>query len=372
LLVSMYSTTDRSGDAATRTFYQYDWLDRITQITYPTVNGLTLTETIEYDHVDLGLHLVRTRRTDVNGVVHDTWTDENDRVVKIIRDGVTIEEREYDVMGNLHKVTDARGNITRHWYDAIDRQIATEYHWIVPDNPSAQNPGEVFDYYPDGRLLASTDANDNTTVLIYDAIGRLTRKEYNDGTATDLTYDGSGNRIATITENSETVSYTYDNRHRVISIGSSLHDWTMDYTYNAGDQVTSVIGGDGLTTLYDVTYQYYEDGSLSRLDDGINQGRFDFDYALNGLRRTFTRPNSVRTQYEYDVLGRSVSITHLDSRDQELQRFDYTYDIDTIDGTGNPVYKGLRTKRIGMTGRTWSIGQRHGQRHGQGLSFSKY
>jgi hypothetical protein len=26
-------------------------------------------------------------------------------------------------------------------------------------------------------------------------------------------------------------------------------------------------------------------------------------------------------------------------------RFDYTYDIDTIDGTGNPVYKGLRTER---------------------------
>jgi hypothetical protein len=62
----------------------------------------------------------------------------------------------------------------------------------------------------------------------------------------------------------------------------------------------------------------------------------------------------------------------LSEADQELQRFDYTYDVDTIDGTGNPVYKGLRTKRIGMTGRTWSIGQRHGQRHGQGLSFSKY
>jgi hypothetical protein len=53
-------------------------------------------------------------------------------------------------------------------------------------------------------------------------------------------------------------------------------------------------------------------------------------------------------------------------------RFDYTYDVDTIDGTGDSDYKGLRTKRIGMTGRTRSIGQRHGQRHGQGSSFSEY
>jgi len=101
---------------------------------------------------------------------------------------------------------------------------------------------------------------------------------------------------------------------------------------------------------------------LSRLNDGINQGRFDFEYELNGLRKTLERPNHVTTYYSYDALGRLARVSHENSLNKILQRFEYTYDIDTIDGTGNPVYKGLRTKRIGMTGRTRSIGQRHGVR----------
>ncbi len=369
---NLYSTTDRSGVAATRTFYQYDWLDRVTQITYPTVNGLTMSETFAYDYYDSETHLIRTRRTDVNGVVHDTWTDENDRVVKIVRDGVTIEEREYDVMGNLHQVTDARGNITTHWYDGIDRRNSTEYHWIVPDESSYQNPCETFEYYPDGRILASTDADDNTTVYSYDALNRLVTKQYNDGSTTTYTYVGSGNRIATITENGETVDYTYDNLNRVTAIGSSVHDYAMEYTYNSADQVTAVVAGDGFDEIYNVEYTYNDDGSVGSIEDQINQGVFEFTYQLNGLRQTLERPNHLTTSYTYDNLGRLERITHENSASQILERFDYTYDVDTIDGTGNPVYKGLRTKRM-MTSDLISGTTQHYAYNGQGwLTRAKY
>jgi len=97
--------------------------------------------------------------------------------------------------------------------------------------------------------------------------------------------------------------------------------------------------------LLDVAYQYYADGSLSRLDDGINQGRFGFEYELNGLRKTLERPNHVTTYYSYDALGRLARVSHENSLNKILQRFDYTYDVDTIDGTGNPIYKGLRSER---------------------------
>ncbi len=71
------------------------------------------------------------------------------------------------------------------------------------------------------------------------------------------------------------------------------------------------------------------------------------DFRQSHLQESLRRPNRLTTSYAYDNLGRLERVIHEDSQGQILERFDYTYDVDTIDGTGNPVYKGLRTKRMG-------------------------
>ena len=67
-------------------------------------------------------------------------------------------------------------------------------------------------YYRKRTLLAAsrvTDVNGNYVDYIYDALGRLTRIEGNDGRRIDLQYTGSNEYISSVTANGRTWSYSY-------------------------------------------------------------------------------------------------------------------------------------------------------------------
>src|ERR1700745_3809631 len=78
---------------------------------------------------------------------------------------------------------------------------------------------ETFTYDVAGRVTSRRDFNGKTTTYEYDVMGRLKKRtpdaSFNQPPIT-YTYTPSGRR-ETMTDSTGTTTYTYDNRHRLIS-----------------------------------------------------------------------------------------------------------------------------------------------------------
>ncbi|HFE66376.1 MAG TPA: RHS repeat protein, partial [Chloroflexi bacterium] len=95
---------------------------------------------------------------------------------------------EYDVSGNLTKVTDAANSVTTMSYDGFGRKTSMS-------DPDMGNWS--YEYDPAGNLTRQMDANNNVLCFEYDGLNRLTRK-------------GEGNTADPCAISNELAAYTYD------------------------------------------------------------------------------------------------------------------------------------------------------------------
>jgi YD repeat-containing protein len=218
----------------------------------------------------------------------------------------------YNARDQLTSVTDPRGNVTTYVVDALDnlRQL------INPDTGTAVN---TFD--DAGNVLTSRDAKNQTTTYQYDALNRLTRATYQDGSEVQYGYDSGVNgkgRLTSITENAAggamttQVLYGYDAHGRLVTetrtIGSAT--FVTQYGYDSAGRMNSITYPSGRT----VNYTFDSVGRILTVNTTPAGGSAqpvvsNITYQPFGPIKSFTFGNGQAYTRSIDLDGRIASYT---------------------------------------------------------------
>lgn len=243
--------------------------------------------------------------------------DDFDRVTQISFPNGTTRLLEYDRL-DLAAVTDRIGLTTRYTYHP-DRRIQ-----------SVTDPADrVLQYVwcRCGDLRELTDPMGRTTRWIRDAQGRVTRKQYVDGSGTDYEYDGISGRLVRRTDakgQHKLHEYTIDGRLAQVSYPNAEVEtptvaWTYDSKY---PRLATMTDGEGLTN-----YAYHPvtggtsagAGQLESIDGPWENDVIEYKY--DELGRTVRRAIGGMVEgVAFDAGGRIITITN------ELGNFIHEYE----------------------------------------------
>jgi YD repeat-containing protein len=208
----------------------------------------------------------------------------------------------YDKAGNVHSETDAQGKFTEYAYDALNRlvRITDPLKGVVERS-----------YDKRGNLRAVKDPNQGLTRYDYDRNNRLVRVVNPMGEETLYQYDAMGNRTAVYDAKGQKISYEYDAVSRLIKVrhfaagNHSSPVKTVDLNYN---NLGHLIAYDDGTTSAAYTY----DDLQRKISESVNYGSFTkttaYAYYANGLKKSFTDPGGVTTEYRYDGNNRLAAV----------------------------------------------------------------
>ncbi len=299
-----YSEFDARGnrtlvqDALSRqTHYQYDGLNRVTQITYPD----NTTKTLHYETVRGRLDYV----VDQNGNKTNYAYDDTNRLTAIAdanaaacvssnpSNWVTVcpvTAYSYDTESNLASIKDALGQTTSFHYDAT---TGWRDKTIFPPSGQTQ-PTEFYFYDPNGNLAEVFTRNSQPLNFSYDELNRVT-SDYN-GT---YSYDLNSRLISATDPSGNQYGFTYDGMSRLIATTTQYKSipsktFSVGYSYDSNsNRQTMTDAEQGLT-------QYGYD-TLNRLTSIVdfNSNNFGFGYDDISRRTSLTRQNGLNTNYAY-------------------------------------------------------------------------
>lgn len=309
-------------------------------------NAKTDTKLYTYDGLDN-----RITATDERGVltkyIYDN--DLNSSLIKVERIGqnhTIVNARSYDYAGNLLTETDGNGNVTRIVYDDANRV----YQKITPTNTT------TYEYYLDGHVASEVNSLGEKTTYTYDSRGHQTEKRvYKDANtyvSIKSSYDGFGRLIKTTDGNNNETSYTYDKNDHVLTVTDALNGVTT-YRYDddgnkVGERSPRAENDAQLRNQYgdSVTYFYDGLGHLIKQVNAVGKITSNFYDANGNLLKTVDRQSLMGqdathvTQYAYDKINLLTKQTFADN-----SHIDYTYDK-----VGN------RLTKTDQENRTWVYG----------------
>jgi RHS repeat-associated protein len=145
--------------------------------------------------------------------------------------GYATTNYQYNVLGNLTKVTDAKGNQTTMRYDTLGRKIAIsdpdmgrcgDLTTLTPAAAYPWYPAPCWNYQYDavGNLLRQTDAKNQTVTFSYDKLNRIKTKTDPDNKQVVYNYDNPAagiygiGRLRQIIDPSGSTGFAYDNMGR--------------------------------------------------------------------------------------------------------------------------------------------------------------
>ena len=287
------------------------------------------------------------------------------RVIASAYPDATTETFTYDRL-DLTEVKDRLGRITRHFYDAYGRRIATRdpagrtisYAWckcgvldalvdakgqrttwehdingrITREMRADGTTDTLYTYDLAGRLKTVTDPTDQVTTYTYNLDGSLASAGFTNETIatpdTSHTYDTYYPRPATMVDGNGTTTYSYvaagtNGAGQLASVNGPFTNDTISYTYDElGRVLTRMLNGTGAEITYDAL------GRPSQLEFPI--GALDYTYVGHtGRRASVTYPNDQTTAYSYlddEHDFRLQTIHHKNPSAATLSKFDYTYD----------------------------------------------
>ena len=359
---TMSYKTDPNGQT---TFYSYDHLGRLTQVDYPTVNGVPAATSYTYN--DTGNYVTT---TDPNGNNVTNYYDGLGRLISVITyNGSSIYSEvnyTYNYLNLVSEKTTALGNTYKYSYDALGSLIKvtnpdnttitysynyqnntktmidenghkTQYAydwnnnllWVRQWNSSTSFYQTSYSYDLAGNLLSVTDANNQVTHYSYDNLNRLISTSYPDGTTGTKTYDNVGNLISLTDAMHNTTYYSYDALNRLVNITNPDHS-TVVYSYDKdGNRISKV---DSATTSY---YTYDARNRLANETDIINGTaytvRYSYDRASNILSILY--PDNFNLTYSYDALERVSHVgayaTFTYTKDGQIATIAYANGVNT-------------------------------------------
>jgi RHS repeat-associated protein len=232
------------GAAAQVVTSNHDELDRPVKTTHADGNVAST-----------GYHLWTTISTDEVARQVARTTDAAGRLVSVSeREGGQwhVARFSYDPRGNPVRTVDPAGNVTTYRFNSLDQELSQS----DPD----LGPG-AFTYDANGRLLTAIDGRGQRTELVYDPLGRISRR----------TLDAGG-------EQPEVVSYSYDEpRGGFFNVGlrTSMRDRGGTATYDhdaAGRQVKHTRSLGGISHTFHQGYDAGDRLTGARYADGDRIG----------------------------------------------------------------------------------------------------
>lgn len=254
--------------------------------------------------------------------------------VTLVSSLIENQSRQYDDLNRIQSFTNGNGIVTTLYYDQMGRLERRE----------ADNGGFArFRYDPAGRRVEMSDPT-GFTFYDYDDLGRLDILTYSkdaskgngDDLAIDYNYD-LDDRITSVTyPGGEQVSYSYDNAGRVTTANNVTQSLLTTYIYDpTSGQLRTIQRANGVTTTLD-----YD--ALGRLDflrhERSGNLISEWDYSLNAMGNcdllTINLPGGItnKEEYKYDDFDRLTKVTYSDDAviDSNDRIVDYVYD-----GAGN-------------------------------------
>jgi RHS repeat-associated protein len=226
------------------------------------------------------------------------YYDQNERIIKevdILNETTNISRKyEYDDAGNVLSKTDEEGHTTHYEYDALKRLIAV----TNPLNETIQR------FYDDrDNLIKRIDPDGSMTQYEYNKNNQLIRFIRPMGQETRYEYDNQGNL---------THLYSPDNHKTILSYDALNRCTRTEYFMNSEDE----------TPYKTISFEYDRNGNLISYDDGITSAIYEYDksgnktketvdyknfvlsyaysYYANGLKKTYTSPDSTTYTYTYE------------------------------------------------------------------------
>lgn len=314
--------TEKSG-TDNLTSYAYDALDRVVSVENP--DGTS--KNVEFGRYNITDY-------DENGHAHSYTLDGQDRISRVYERvvdpfsgiaSVYVTKYEYDSNDNLVRIIDNEGNQFRFEYDALSRKIGM-------DDPDMGT--WTYSYDLNGNLITQTDAKGQAIMLEYDALGRVVSKESADVNLTfeyDKDYAGT---LSSITMNSDSISYSYDDRLRVIEATQTINglvfsnnfaydsqdrlveDNDLTYDYNGQGKVGEIVG-----YLSDASYNSFGSVLSRGYENGITTS-YAYDQSNNRLK-SISSPGGQSLEYTYDPVGNLLTISDLTSGRIQEMSYDY-------------------------------------------------
>ncbi|MFC3789839.1 polymorphic toxin-type HINT domain-containing protein [Paenibacillus sp. GCM10012307] len=268
-------------------------------------------------------------------------------------------QKQYDERGRLIKQTNELGQIDKYYYDAngnviqhID-QKGQSFTYTYNNRDfltKKQSPDEtlVFTYDPSGRRKTMSDSIGITSYEYKAATGELLRIVLPDNRDIRYTYNTLGQRTNMTDPFGYAITYTYDNRNRLTTVGESANNSDATYTYyknnlmreiQLGNGNTSSFAYDGLqlsglihkkangTLLHSFQYAYDDNGNITSQSGNQAGAAFQYQYSYDSLNR-ITNSSQFNETYTYDTRDNRATI-QADRGFEDIFLFDKQYEYDS-------------------------------------------
>ncbi len=245
-----------------------------------------------------------TNNTDITGHSSSVVYDQLDDIIQSTDNRGNTTTNAYDPVGNLIESWLPSGLVCRMVYDADGRMIAAE----DPHPPGVVGNGTETIYDADSRVVSTVRLSNVVVQVSSSMSGGIPALESSLAasggviSSNYVVYDADGRKIAVTGTDGQTTRYVYDAIGNNTAVIDPLGNQTT-YRYNGVRQMTAVIDPEGNETdfLYDAagrkTQTVYPNGSSSRQM-----------YLPNGQPSTQTDPLGYATTYLYDSVGAPYSI----------------------------------------------------------------
>ena len=320
------TATDALGNTTT---YQYDANGYRTSVAGPL--GATDTTTWTYD----AFGRVQTV-TDNSGYTLTYGYDAFDRITTITYPDTTVQTSTYTLLDTT-MITDRAGRQTTFGYNNVRQMI---------NRTDPLGRITLFQWCKCGALRRLADPMGRTTTWRHDIQGRLTCKEYADGSQVTYRYEDTTSRLRQrIDETLQVTQYNYNRDDTLSDISytnTTVPTPPVTFGYDANyNRVTSMTDGTGPTRYgyVPITPQpALGAGQLATVDGPLPGATITYGYDELG-RQISTDINGTGSTVTLDAAGRVTSETNA------LGAFTYTYDGNSFRETSQTCPNGQMTQR---------------------------
>jgi len=248
-------------DARGTTTYSYDTQGRVQSVGYP--NG----QSLSYAYDTRGNRIGLTATVGASTLTTSYAYDALNRLQTVTDPMSRVYTSTYDPNGNRSTLAYPNGVTTSATYDSVNRLTGL----TTARTPSGQTiQSYAYTVGPAGQRTRITEHGGTVKDYSYDALYRLTNERVNTGgtlTSEDgFSYDPVGNRTTrTGVGGNTTVTYTYDERDRLLSANTTTSTWDAQgnlqsttgeatYTWDVENRLIRVapVSGPVVTHVYDV------------------------------------------------------------------------------------------------------------------------
>lgn len=303
--------TAPGGVVTNTTYYPTGDIRRVDGATYP----------VEYTYNALGKQATMKtfKDADTSQVTSWTYNARGEMVQKTYADGNSINYT-YNADGQLLTRTWARGVVTTYTYDNAGR--ATGYSYSDGVTPAVVI---TFDFLDRQNSITDAAGMRSFSYSANNQLGNETNPSIMNGMIT-YTYDNAGRRagmnLSNGTDSFAQANYTYDTRGRIATVGNNTD--TLTYTYVPG---TNMIGSAAWQNASINTVNTYD--QYKRLTNIAVNGENVYGYTLNdkNQRTSATLPDGNKWNYTYDVMGQLTGAVKQDTANNSLANMNYFYDL---------------------------------------------